>query len=141
MRNRTPLAFSLLATTALVAGCGSQSLSSSTESTARAGPDLSAVTFEDQTGKAAVQVDAVDNTFKAEYLEISPGTAVTFRNDGRNDHNVIPTTTDSFAAIQADQFEPGAEQTVTFSDPGDYPYYCSLHGTTTKGMVGAIRVT
>jgi plastocyanin len=141
MRNRTTLAFTLLATTTLLAGCGSQSLSSSTETTALAGPDLAGVTFEDQTGRTAVQVDAVDNTFKAEYLEVSAGTAVTFRNDGRNDHNVIPTTTDGFAAIQADQFEPGTEQTVTFAEPGDYPYYCSLHGTKTKGMIGAIRVT
>ena len=140
MRNRTTLVISSLTAAALLAGCSSQSLTS-TGTTVPAGPDLSSVTFEDETGSATVAVDAVDNTFKAEYVEVSAGTAVTFRNDGRNDHNVIPTTTDGFAAIQADQFEPGTEQTVTFTDPGDYPYYCSLHGTTTKGMVGAIRVT
>ena len=140
MRNRTTLVISSLTAAALLAGCSSQSLTS-TGTTVPAGPDLSSVTFEDETGSATVAVDAVDNTFKAEYVEVSAGTAVTFRNDGRNDHNVIPVVAGQFAAIEADRFEPGTEQTVTFTDPGDYPYYCSLHGTTTKGMVGAIRVT
>jgi plastocyanin len=141
MRNRTLLAFSVAAATALLAGCSSQTLSATDGTVAPEGPDLSSVTFEDQTGAATVEVDAVDNTFKAEYIEVSAGTKVTFRNDGRNDHNVIPTETGGFGAIQADAFEPGTEQTVTFATPGDYPYYCSLHGTKTKGMIGAIRVT
>jgi plastocyanin len=29
---------------------------------------------------------------------------------------------------------------VQFDDAGDYPYYCSLHGTPTAGMDGRIRV-
>lgn len=140
MRNRTLLTIAAVSAAAL-AGCSSQSLTSSNDTAKPAGPDLSAVTFEDETGSKEVQIDAVDNTFKAEYVEVDAGTAVTFRNDGRNDHNVIPVTPDQFTAIQADAFTPGTEQTVTFSTPGDYPYYCSLHGTTTKGMVGAIRVT
>jgi plastocyanin len=140
MRNRTLLAFSVATAATLLAGCASQSLSATDGTVAPEGPDLSSVTFEDHTGKDAVEVDAVDNTFKAEYTEISAGTTVTFRNDGHNEHNVIPTETGGFGAIPADQFEPGTEQTVTFAEPGDYPYYCSLHGTKTKGMIGAIRV-
>ena len=141
MRNRTLLVFSLLASAAVLGACGSQSLSSTEGTTIPEGPDLSGVVFEDQTGSTDVQVDAVDNAFVPEYVQVKAGTTVTFRNDGRNDHNVIPTVTGGFAAIQADQFEPGTEQTITFATPGDYPYYCSLHGTKTKGMVGAIRVT
>jgi len=142
VRNRTLLIWGLLVTGTVLSGCGSQSLSSTdTTAAAAAGPDLSTATFEDGTGKAAVEVDAVDNAFKPEYLEISPGTAVTFRNDGRNDHNVIPVDAAAFGAIEVEQFLPGTEATVTFAEPGDYPYYCSLHGTKTKGMTGAIRVT
>jgi plastocyanin len=139
MRNRTLLAFGVLGA-AVLAGCGSQSLSSS-DTTVPEGPDLSGVAFEDQSGETAVQVDAVDNAFKPEYVQVSAGTTVTFRNDGHNEHNVIPTITGGFEAIEADRFEPGTEQTITFAKPGDYPYYCSLHGTKTKGMIGAIRVT
>jgi plastocyanin len=134
------LVSSSLLAAVLLAGCGSDSLSSSA-TTVPEGPDLSSVTFEDQTGETAVEVDAVDNTFKPEYLQVSAGTTVTFRNDGRNDHNVLPTEVGAFEAIQADQFLPGTEQSITFATPGDYPYYCSLHGTKTKGMIGAIRVT
>jgi plastocyanin len=140
MRNRTSLVFSLLVASSLLAGCGSQSLSSTEGTTAPEGPDLSSVTFEDRTAATSVQVDAVDNAFKPEYVTVKAGTTVTFRNDGRNEHNVIPTISGGFAAIQADQFKPGTEQPVTFATPGDYPYYCSLHGTKTKGMIGAIRV-
>jgi plastocyanin len=25
-------------------------------------------------------------------------------------------------------------------EPGDYAYYCSLHGTPTAGMIGGLRV-
>lgn len=141
MRNRTLLAFFAAAAVATsLAGCSSGTLTSAgTTAPPADGPDLSAVTFTDETGQASVQVDALDNVYKPEFLEISAGTEVTFRNDGRNDHNVIPTA-GNFTAIQADQFEPGTEQTITFDTPGDYPYYCSLHGTKTKGMIGAIRV-
>lgn len=141
MRNRTLLVSSLLIATTLLAGCSSQSLTS-TDSTAApaAGPDLSSVTFDDQTASSTVQVDAVDNAFKPQYVEVAAGTTVTFRNDGHNEHNVLPVDTGGFGAIEASQFQPGTEQTVTFAKAGDYPYYCSLHGTKTKGMVGAIRV-
>ena len=143
MRNRTLLVSSVLVAATVLSGCGSQSLSSTPDTSAPPADvvDLSSVNFEVHTGQAAVQVDAVDNAFKPEYVEVSAGTAVTFRNDGRNDHNVIPVDAASFAAIQAEQFLPGTEATVTFAEPGDYPYYCSLHGTKTKGMIGAIRVT
>lgn len=104
------------------------------------GVDLSGATFEDLTGEASPKVDAVDNVFKAQYIEVKAGAAVTFRNDGRNSHNVIPVDETQFGAIPTDEFEPGAEDTITFAKPGDYAYYCSLHGTTTRGMTGAVRV-
>lgn len=133
---------------ALVAGlvaCGSGEPAPQTSPTTTApkkaeGPDLSAVTFEDGTGQDAVTVQARDNTYVAQYLEIDAGTTVTFTNKGRNQHNVYPTVDGSFTTIDTDEFEPGESAEVTFSEPGDYPYYCTLHGTKRKGMVGAIRV-
>lgn len=103
--------------------------------------DLSTVTFVDSTGESAPEVDAIDNVFKAKFIEVRPGTPITFRNDGRNTHNLIPAVEDEFAPVEGRDFEPGAETTLTFDAPGDYPFYCSLHGTETKGMNGAIRVT
>jgi plastocyanin len=46
----------------------------------------------------------------------------------------------AFEPIEIADLQPGDASSITFDEPGEYPYYCSLHGTTTKGMVGAIRV-
>ena len=46
----------------------------------------------------------------------------------------------AFAEIPAEDFQPKDEDAITFTVPGDYAYYCSLHGTPDKGMIGAIRV-
>lgn len=94
----------------------------------------------DQTGEAETTVDAVDNNFKPKYVEVSTGTAVDFVNDGQNVHNVLPVEEGAFEPIEASEFDPGDEGAVTFDEVGDFPYYCSLHGTTTKGMIGGIRV-
>ena len=114
------------------------------ETTVAAGddvPDLSVEEFEDLTAETAVDVQARDNNFVPAYIEVKAGTTVTFTNRGRNQHNVLPTTEGAFPSIEVDDLEPGTSQDITFDEPGDYPYYCSLHGTKTKGMVGAIRVT
>ncbi|MCB0961773.1 MAG: cupredoxin domain-containing protein [Acidimicrobiales bacterium] len=104
------------------------------------GPDLSDKEFDDLTGESTVEVQARDNNFVPPYIEISAGTEVDFSNRGRNQHNVLPVEDGAFKALETEDFQPGTSDAVTFSEPGVYPYYCSLHGTTTKGMVGAIRV-
>jgi plastocyanin len=149
MRLRTIAATSTLALVALLAGCGDDdgtagpSPAEATTTTAAAAgevPDLSAEEFDDETGATEVDVTARDNTFTPQYIEVDPGTTVTFTNRGRVEHNVLPVIDDAFEPIEIDDLQPGDVSSITFDEPGEYPYYCSLHGTTTKGMVGAIRV-
>lgn len=140
MRTRSIAVAALFLLLLVAAACGSDEASGSAGTTAPEGPDLSEAEFVDETGATEVEVDAVDNSFREEYVEVKAGTAVTFLNEGRNDHNVIPVVEGDFAEVPAEDFDPGAEATVTFDEVGDIPYYCSLHGTKTKGMVGAIRV-
>ncbi len=121
-------AVSMLSLTVLAA-CGSDS----------SGVDLSTKKFTSETGKRAVTVDGADNNFKPQYVTVSAGTKVTFINVGRNQHNVY-SIGDDFASIATVDFGPGDKGTVTFDEPGDYPYYCTLHGTPSRGMTGAIRV-
>ncbi|MBX3286157.1 MAG: cupredoxin domain-containing protein [Actinobacteria bacterium] len=134
------------ATVAVVlVGCGSGESDSTgagspTTKPLAAAVDLSKADFEDRSTESAPEVDAVDNLFKPPYIIVKAGTTVTFRNDGRNNHNVFPAVEGTFDPLETDAFEPGTESTITFDEAGDYPYYCTLHGTTTKGMVGAIRV-
>jgi len=128
----------------LLAGCGADPDIETDGSGAAAstpdGVDLSTAAFEDQTASDEPRVDALDNVFKAKFVQVRSGAEVTFRNDGRTAHNVLPVDEAQFAAVEVAEFEPGAEAAITFDEPGDYAYYCSLHGTTTKGMVGAVRV-
>lgn len=103
-------------------------------------PDLSVEEFEDLTAESGVDVTARDNTFVSDYITVKAGTTVTWTNRGRTEHNVLPVTDGAFEPIEISDLEPGMSASITFDEPGDYPYYCSLHGTKTKGMVGAVRV-
>jgi plastocyanin len=83
---------------------------------------------------------AIDNTFRPGELEVAAGTEVVWTNGGRTEHNVLAVDGDAFG-VEADAFAPDATYRARFTEPGTYDYYCSLHGTTTKGMVGTIVVT
>lgn len=88
----------------------------------------------------AVEILAVDNVFDPEAARVAVGTEVTFRNSGRNDHNVVPEDEDAEWAVDAADFGPGDEASFTFDEPGVYRYYCSIHGTLTAGMPGVLVV-
>lgn len=85
------------------------------------------------------EIIAIDNFFEPEVFKVRAGTEVTFTNEGRLRHNVIPVTNGDFE-IPTDEFEPGDTQSFTLTDPGTYRYYCSLHGTPTSGMIGTLAV-
>lgn len=87
-----------------------------------------------------VDVQAIDNTFRPAEVEVAAGTEVVWANDGRNEHNVLPVESEDWG-VEADAFAPGDDYSHRFTEPGTFDYYCSLHGTTTKGMVGTIVVT
>ncbi len=129
-----------LAGAALVAACGDGGGGNSAELTTSTSSTVPESAYVDLTGSPEVVIEAVDNTFKPQYATVRVGTPVTFRNDGRSVHNVLPVTEGAFPPIEADAFQPDDEVTVTFDEPGLVPYYCSLHGTTTKGMFGGLRV-
>lgn len=115
-------------TAGLLAACGGSGSSSTS---------LDGKRFEKETGRRAVTVEAVDNSFEPPYLTVSVGTKVTFVNKGHNRHNVI-SVGDEFKS--SGLLDPGDKFTVTFDGAGDDPFYCSLHGTATSGMTGGIRV-
>jgi len=96
--------------------------------------------WEKQSG-SDVAVEARDNVFVPQFIEVKKGTTVTFENTGRNRHNVLPDTEGDFEDIPVDKLDPGMKDSRTFDDVGEFGYYCSLHGTATKGMFGAIKVT
>lgn len=125
-------------------GCGGSSGGSATPS---ADASSTTATFAPVdaplTPGAAVSVSAIDNLFRPEVVKVRAGTKLTFSNDGRNDHNVLPVRLPEGAKpfrVEAARFKPGDVYEVTLDRPGTYRYYCSIHGTTRRGMIGAVIV-
>ena len=97
--------------------------------------------FEEYTGRDEVVIQVRDNSFVGQHVTVSAGTTVTFDNRGRNPHNAVPVEDGAFAEVATESLPPGQAATVVFDEPGEYAYYCTLHGTETAGMVGTIRLT
>ena len=86
-----------------------------------------------------VEVRALDNVFRGERTVISSGTEVLFFNGGRNDHDITPAAGSGWGVAGA-AFRPGDTYAQVFITPGEYPYYCKLHGSRTAGMTGVVVV-
>ncbi len=85
----------------------------------------------------AVTVNLTDFEFVPKELTIKKGTVVTFVNLDRAKHTV---TADD-KKFESGDLESGKSFTMTFDDPGTFPYYCEFHGD--KGgvdMAGKIVV-
>jgi plastocyanin len=137
MTGRAAIALAFVAVFAV--GCAGDD---SGTSTAGAGAvDVPTSKFEDDTGKAEAEVAVVDNSFEAPYVLVTEGTKVVWTNAGRNQHNVQPVEEDAFEGVATTDFAPGQVHSATFDQAGDYPYFCSIHGTKKlSGQSGVIRV-
>ena len=86
-----------------------------------------------------VAVVALDNSFRPQALEVHVGDTVSWENRGTNDHNVLSIETGEWG-VEVTDFAPGAVYTHVFTEPGEYAYYCSIHGTDKAGMTGTVTV-
>jgi plastocyanin len=87
-----------------------------------------------------VPVQALDNTFRPQVVEVHVGDEVVWENRGANDHDVL-SIDDGGWGIEVEGFGPGAVYAHVFAEPGEYAYYCSIHGNQQVGMVGTVIVT
>ena len=87
-----------------------------------------------------VPVIALDNSFRPQVVEISVGDEVLWQNRGLNEHNALSVVGDDWG-VEVAQFQPGDVYAHVFTEPGEYDYFCSIHGNETVGMVGKIIVT
>jgi plastocyanin len=116
----------------LLAGCGARGGSSTTATTT-----ATATTIVPRSGIVGVQV--LDNRFVDQTVTITAGSTVTWTNDGANSHDVVPVEGHDFG-VDPKTFAPDATYSAIFATPGSYAYYCSLHGTATRGMNGRVVV-
>ena len=98
-----------------------------------AGP-ASAAAPAQTSGAATVAVG--DNYFKPTDLEITAGTKVTWKNEGKILHNVTAVK----GKFGTKALTKGSTYAYKFKKPGTYAYYCSFHGSSTGGQHGTITV-
>jgi len=140
-RPRRPRLLLALPLLLLAGACGGEA--SGADAPTAEGPSETAPTtaaFEDHTGQDDVVIQVRDNAFVGDHVTVSAGTTVTFDNRGHNPHNAVPVEDGAFTEVATGSLDPGQAATVVFDEPGEYAYYCTLHGTETAGMVGTIRV-
>ena len=100
-----------------------------------------------------VEVQVIDNSYRPVDLVVSAGTEVVFINKGRNEHNILPDDVANDAelserlasdpstwGVTSADLTPGSSFSHVFLEPGEYPYYCSIHGVAGKGMFGVVVV-
>jgi plastocyanin len=77
-----------------------------------------------------VQIDQY--AFLPQRITVKPGTTVTWTNDGDDSHTV----TSSAKLFKSRPLDTGDKFSFTFTTPGAYEYFCSLH----PHMTGAVVV-
>jgi plastocyanin len=135
---RAMLAAFVLGSVATLAACGGDASAHDDTTVADTTVAASSADTPATTGDV-VAVIALDNSFRPQALEVHVGDTVSWENRGNNDHNVLSVETGEWG-VEVTGFAPGAVYTHVFTEPGEYAYYCSIHGSTTAGMVGTVTV-
>lgn len=126
---------------AVLVGCGADGGEQRSAGTVDlGGGDLALDRALDRRGQVDVTVEVADNVFQPRAVRIDPGSTVTWTNTGLNAHNVIPAEEGRFEPVPTGSLDPKASVSRTFPTPGVYRYYCSIHGTATRGQRGVIVV-
>jgi LPXTG-motif cell wall-anchored protein len=83
---------------------------------------------------ASKTVTVGDNFFTPDSVTINAGDTVTWKNDGLADHNA---TADD-GSFATGNMKPGQSRSETFTQAGNVPYYCTLHGKSVQS--GTVKV-
>jgi plastocyanin len=78
-----------------------------------------------------------DNSFNPPTINVVVGRVVVWRNDGNSSHTVTSGSPTSHPGAVFDSGTLGrnAGFQFTFTQPGQYPYFCRIHGAGMSGMV------
>lgn len=89
------------------------------------------------TPPASNMVIIQDNSFNPATVNVAVGRVVVWRNDGGTTHTVTSGSPSSNPGgiFNSGNLRPGAGFQFTFSQPGQYPYFCTIHGVMMSGMV------
>ncbi|HEU5328975.1 MAG TPA: cupredoxin family copper-binding protein [Thermomicrobiales bacterium] len=83
-----------------------------------------------------IDLSITNYAFQPGTLTVFPGTTVRWTNHDNVSHDVTSNPTDPVAPLQSPTLGQGATYSYTFTQPGDYHYFCSIH----PFMLGEIQV-
>ncbi len=87
---------------------------------------------------AETEIDMVNNAFQPQQITVTAGTTVTWKNQDSVAHTVTSGPRDAPSGLfDSGQIAAGGTFSFTFTDPGTYEYYCTVH----PGMDGTVTVT
>ena len=95
--------------------------------------------FVDLRGQATVEIEIRDNVFDERDFRVDPGTQIVFVNRGANTHDVTAGAEGAFPKITKEALAE-APQALVLDVEGDYPFFCSIHGTANFGQTGFVVV-
>lgn len=123
------LILSLLAATALLAGCGNAANDTDATTTpANASPAEVMATASPTAPSEAIIVDVRGFTYAPKVIEVPVGTTITWTNADQILHTVTSGTPDSpDGTIDGQMPEAGTTTSFTFDTPGTVTYFCSRH--------------
>ncbi|MFP4636365.1 MAG: right-handed parallel beta-helix repeat-containing protein, partial [Nitriliruptoraceae bacterium] len=94
-----------------------------------------------------VEISMQDSRFEREVTRVEVGDTIRFTNDGQVEHNAIDvdgawSTGEATGGGPTDLLEPGETVELTFDEPGEFDFYCSLHAPddASSGMAGTLVV-
>lgn len=80
---------------------------------------------------ASASVSVGDNFYSPESVSIAVGDSVTWRNAGQAPHSA----TAADGSFDTGVFNAGQSRSQTFTQPGTFSYYCTVHGRAQSGTV------
>ncbi len=116
-------------------GLSHKSAPSSTNSMNMDNSNNSSSNSSSQTPAATNAVTIQNFAFSPANITVKAGTKVTWTNNDSVAHTV--TETDGKTGPASSDVNPGETYSFTFSTPGTYQYYCSIH----QSMLGTVVVT
>ncbi len=120
------LILSLLAATAMLAGCGNDNNADTTAPTAASTAVMASATTTTPTVGNTIKVHGF--TFAPRTIEVPVGTTITWANSDQVLHTVTSGTPDNpDGQIDGQMPEAGTSTSVTFDTAGTVPYFCSRH--------------
>lgn len=96
-------------------------------------------TIVDLRGQETVEIEIRDNVYDERFFRVDPDTRIVFVNRGANTHDVTAAAEGAFPKITKEALAEGP-QALVLSAEGDYPFYCTIHGTQTRGQTGYVVV-